>query len=152
MDPVAAAEQLIAEVAALPERNARPLRQLRRKLSRRIRGEEPEVVRRVAGELLGRNEIRWMAYELIANHPDTFRLLDRKWLQRLGEGIDSWGAVDQFARILSGPAWRDGLACISHTPDGRSTRQARQDFVALACRAQRTVVYASARQAARASS
>ena len=37
-------------------------------------------------------------------------------------------------------------------PDGRSTRYDRQDFVALACRAQRTVKYACARQAARASS
>ena len=37
-------------------------------------------------------------------------------------------------------------------PDGRSTRYGRHDFVALACRAQRTVKYACARQAARASS
>ena len=109
MDPIAAAEQLKAEVDALSERSAIPLRQLRRKLSRRIRRAEPEVVRRLVGELMGRNEIRWMAYELIANHPETFRLLDRKWLRRLGAGMDSWGAVDQFARILSGPAWRDGL-------------------------------------------
>ena len=37
-------------------------------------------------------------------------------------------------------------------PDGRSTRYDRHDFVALACRARRTVKYACARQAARASS
>ncbi|MDE0295242.1 MAG: hypothetical protein OXI93_13720, partial [Bryobacterales bacterium] len=37
-------------------------------------------------------------------------------------------------------------------PDGRSTRYEHQDFVALACRARRTVKYACARQAARASS
>ena len=35
-------------------------------------------------------------------------------------------------------------------PNSRSTRYDRQDFVALACRAQRTVKYACARQAARA--
>ncbi|MDE0165429.1 MAG: hypothetical protein OXL36_10060 [Bryobacterales bacterium] len=37
-------------------------------------------------------------------------------------------------------------------PDGRSTRYDRHDFVALACRARRTVKYACAHQAARASS
>ena len=37
-------------------------------------------------------------------------------------------------------------------PDGRSTRYDRHDFVALACRARRTIKYACAHQAARVSS
>ena len=109
IDPVVAAETLIAEVNALPERKTALMREVRRKLSRRIRGEEPEFVRRLVGELRGRKERRWIVYELIANHAKTFRLLDRKCSERMGEGMDSWRTVDAFARILSGPAWRDGL-------------------------------------------
>jgi 3-methyladenine DNA glycosylase AlkD len=27
----------------------------------------------------------------------------------MGQGIDSWGAVDSFARIVAGPAWLKGM-------------------------------------------
>lgn len=53
---------------------------------------------------------RWQAYELIAGHKAAFRCLDAELLEELGQGINSWWSTDAFARTLSGPAWREGLA------------------------------------------
>nr|NIT58224.1 DNA alkylation repair protein [Fodinibius sp.]NIW41820.1 hypothetical protein [candidate division Zixibacteria bacterium]NIX56703.1 hypothetical protein [candidate division Zixibacteria bacterium]NIY26806.1 hypothetical protein [Fodinibius sp.] len=63
----------------------------------------------LAEEILARGKYRWIAYELIANHPDAFELLERHMIEQLGQGMNSWDSVDDFARIISGPAWRDGL-------------------------------------------
>jgi 3-methyladenine DNA glycosylase AlkD len=52
---------------------------------------------------------RFVPYELIANHPGAYRLLTETRLEALGRGLDSWSAVDTYARTLAGPAWRDGL-------------------------------------------
>lgn len=109
IDPLSAANELVAEIRALPESNTASIRSVRRELSRRIRKENPRVVRSLAESLLDKGVHRWIAYELIAHHRDTFLQLNRKWLEQLGKGMDSWHAVDEFARILSGPAWHDGL-------------------------------------------
>lgn len=109
IDPSTAANKLAAEINTLPERNTASIRSVRRKMSRRIHEESPRVVRSLAESLLKKGVHRWVAYELIAEHRRTFLLLDRRWLEQLGKGMDSWHAVDEFARILSGPAWRDGL-------------------------------------------
>jgi 3-methyladenine DNA glycosylase AlkD len=52
---------------------------------------------------------RFVPYELIAHHPAAYHLLTEARLVSLGRGLDSWHAVDTFARTLSGPAWRDGI-------------------------------------------
>jgi 3-methyladenine DNA glycosylase AlkD len=52
---------------------------------------------------------RGMAYELLAAHVGAYASLTRESVEQLGAGIDSWSAVDSFARTLAGPAWRDGL-------------------------------------------
>ena len=52
-------------------------------------------------------EFRFVAYELVQHHPATASSLDVKDLERLGNGMDSWGAVDCFACYLAGPAWRE---------------------------------------------
>jgi len=49
-----------------------------------------------------------VAYELIKQHPAAFGSIGEGELEELGQGIDSWGAVDGFARILAGPAWLAG--------------------------------------------
>ena len=63
----------------------------------------------VASELMRTIGQRWVAYEVVANHEETYLQLDDVVVERLGSGIDSWHTVDGFARILAGPAWRDGL-------------------------------------------
>jgi 3-methyladenine DNA glycosylase AlkD len=58
---------------------------------------------------------RFFAYELIYNHKQGFSALTESSVERLGEGIDSWWAVDMFGSLVSGKAWRLGIvsdACI----------------------------------------
>ncbi len=62
----------------------------------------------VAKSLLKDYHRRWLAYELIADHREAFRRIGETELEELGEGINSWGAVDSFARTLAGPAWLKG--------------------------------------------
>lgn len=102
-------DELVHQISSLPDRSTAPVRRIRRSASRRLRGESAEIVLELANYLLAKEVGRWVAYELIANHKGAFETLDRQMLEELGQGIDSWHTVDSFARILSGPAWRDGL-------------------------------------------
>lgn len=63
---------------------------------------------------------RWVAYELVKNHPPSRDAITASEVERLGDGISSWGAVDCFGCYISGPAWRDG-----HISDARVHRWAR---------------------------
>ncbi|MFN2227339.1 MAG: DNA alkylation repair protein [Anaerolineae bacterium] len=103
------ARDIAAEISALPMRNTPNVRAVRRRYSRDLKAADAAFILDLARELLQRYDRRWVAYELIAAHPGAFRRLDAARLEALGQGIDSWGAVDSFARTLSGPAWRDGL-------------------------------------------
>lgn len=113
------AAMIRAEVRALPVQNTPSVRVVRRRCSALLASESPEFVLDVARDLLTLGE-RWVAYELILYHPGTFRSLAAKELEELGQGMDSWGAVDSFARTLAGPAWLNG-----QVPDGLIHRWAR---------------------------
>jgi 3-methyladenine DNA glycosylase AlkD len=52
----------------------------------------------------------WVGHELIRHHATAFAALDDRTLAKLARGLDSWGSVDAFGRILSGPAWAHGYA------------------------------------------
>lgn len=97
------------ELESLPERKTAPMRRVRRTYSHRLKDASADEVFEVAGNILESGEFRWIAYELIGEHPGAFRALDRERLQALGRGMANWGAVDSFARTLSGPAWREGI-------------------------------------------
>jgi 3-methyladenine DNA glycosylase AlkD len=62
----------------------------------------------VAGELLRNHGQRGLACELIKNHKSAFERVGEAELEVFGQGINSWGSVDVFARILAGPAWLSG--------------------------------------------
>jgi 3-methyladenine DNA glycosylase AlkD len=68
----------------------------------------PDIVLEVASRLLDwrRPAYRLIVYELVAYHRLALQSLRSKELERLGGGMDSWGAVDTFAFYLAGPAWR----------------------------------------------
>lgn len=104
------ASEIDAEIRALPVRNAQTVRAIRWRYSRRLKGAGPEFVLDLARELLTRYGRRWVAYELIRHHKGAFGRIGAAELKELGQGMDSWGAVDSFARILSGPAWLKGQA------------------------------------------
>ncbi len=100
--------QINAEIRALPVHNTPSQRAVRRKYSRMLKGAGAEFVLDVARRLLKDVGSRWLAYELIANHPAAFASLGGAELEELGQGIDSWWSVDSYARTLSGPAWLKG--------------------------------------------
>jgi 3-methyladenine DNA glycosylase AlkD len=60
----------------------------------------------VALALVGRQ--RWVAYELLHHHPGGLECLDVEHVERLGQAMDTWGAVDAFGSYISRPAWRKG--------------------------------------------
>jgi 3-methyladenine DNA glycosylase AlkD len=64
---------------------------------------------RLAFELIKKSQFvyRWFAYELIEHHREALKSLRANELEKLGQGIDSWYAVDTFACTLSGHAWRE---------------------------------------------
>ncbi len=103
------AADFAAEVDSLTVRNTGAVRRLRRRLSASLSNEQPSLVFEAASELIGNSGQRWVAYEVIANHEGAYLQLDDRVVDQLGSGIDSWHTVDAFARILAGPAWRDGL-------------------------------------------
>jgi len=95
-----------AEIRALPVQNTPNERAIRRKYSRMLKDSNPEFILDVARALIKQH--RWLAYELVAAHKAAFQSLGEAELVGFGQGINSWGSVDSFARTLAGPAWLRG--------------------------------------------
>jgi len=136
-DPEALAAQIAAEIRALAVRNTPNVRAIRRRYSAQLKDGDAEYVIAVAHALLRVQGLRGVACELIAGHAGAFQRMGAAELETLGQGINSWGSVDVFARILSGPAWlrgqvSDGLiACWARSPDRWWRRAALVSTVAL---------------------
>ena len=96
-------------VQALPLPNTTSIRSLRREFSKRLAQAEPKLIFSLALSLMKLRgfESRFIAYELVQHHFATFSSLDVLALEKLGNGIDNWAAVDCFACYLAGPAWRE---------------------------------------------
>jgi 3-methyladenine DNA glycosylase AlkD len=107
-DPQQVASQFDAQIRALPVRNTPNERAIRRSYSRLLQQASPEFVLAAARTLLKDYGHRWHAYELIASHRPAFQRIGEAEVEELGQGIDSWGSVDSFARTLAGPAWLRG--------------------------------------------
>jgi 3-methyladenine DNA glycosylase AlkD len=103
------AAEIDARIHALPLRNAANVWALRRETSRLLRQAPPEFMLELARELVHRYGYRGLPYELLRVHKEAFGSLGAVEIEDLGKGIGSWGAVDSFARRLSGPAWHSGL-------------------------------------------
>jgi 3-methyladenine DNA glycosylase AlkD len=106
--PAELASAYVGEHLALTIHNTNTERAIRRKFSSLLRQAPSEYILNFARQLLFEHDLRWQAYELIAAHKGAFQSLGSVELEELGQGINSWWAVDAFARTLSGPAWRDG--------------------------------------------
>jgi 3-methyladenine DNA glycosylase AlkD len=98
------------ELRALPQLKADPIRGVRRGFSKRLADRPPRFMINLALALIARPNLvyRIVAYELIHHHRPALRSLKAATLERLGIGIDSWGAVDTFAGYIAGPAWCNG--------------------------------------------
>ncbi len=97
-----------AEVRALPARNTPHERKVRRAYTKRLKEHSPDFVLGVVRTLIVEYGYRGPAYELLTSHRVAFESLGAIEIEALGQGIDSWWAVDSFARILAGPAWLRG--------------------------------------------
>jgi 3-methyladenine DNA glycosylase AlkD len=103
------AGEIQAQIGALPALKTSHVRALRREFSKRLTKADPALVLQLALNLLKlpQFEFRFIAYELVQHHRPTLASLDAPALERLGQGMDSWAAVDCFASYLAGPAWRE---------------------------------------------
>lgn len=102
-------KQIVAGLRALPLQNTEAIRGVRREFSKRLAKDSAELVVELAIKLTQLPEIvpRFLAYELVQHHKQACRSLNAKSLQKLGSGIDTWGAVDAFGCYLAGPCWRE---------------------------------------------
>ncbi len=102
------ARAIEAELVSLPVRNTASMRAIRRKYSRELKGAPAEFMLALARELVRTDSHRWVAFELLHDHPEAFGCLGQRELEEFGSGINSWWRVDEFARTLAGPAWLRG--------------------------------------------
>src|SRR2546426_116618 len=101
--------EIVSRISSLSSTDTKSVRALRRHFSRQLAKAAPEIVIKLAVKLVDRSQIlfRFVGYELVLHHKQALKSLDARKLERLGKGIDSWGAVDTFACYLAGPAWRE---------------------------------------------
>ena len=108
LDPAVIAAQIDAELRALPVPNAKHCRTVRRKYSRLLRKEPGDLVLDVGRILVHAHGHRWFGCELVRFHHEAFAQVGETELEEFGRDSNSWGSVDAFARLLSGPAWLRG--------------------------------------------
>jgi len=107
-DPKTVAAEHIAAYRALPTKRAKYIWPLRREFARSLQDASPEFVLEVARELFYNYENPGHANSLLMFHRAAFQILGEGEIEEFGQGINSWGTVDAFARRLSGPAWLKG--------------------------------------------
>ncbi len=140
--PQALAAAMDAGIRALPLPNTPHQRAMRRRYSQQLRAADAATVLAVARTLLHTYGRRWLACELVQNHPAAFAQIGPAELAEFGQGMDSWDAVDSFARILAGPAWLRGqvsddlIHAWAGSPDRWLRRAALVSTVALNMRSQ----------------
>lgn len=143
IDPASLTSSITERVRRLPARDTPHLRALRREVSREIRDADARAVLDLAKALIdsGAWEMRFIAYELVANHPMVMRALDVAELEALGRGMNDWPAVDTFSCYLAGLAWRERrvdeaeVHRWARSPDRWWRRTALASTIALNCRA-----------------
>ena len=101
------ADEINQRIWSLPNPSTASIREIRREYSKRLRETSAAEVLAVAEALVSRQ--RWVAYELLYQHPSRLSSLGIEEVEHLGRGLDSWGAVNAFARDISGPAWQRGF-------------------------------------------
>jgi 3-methyladenine DNA glycosylase AlkD len=107
--PTTTAENILARVQALALPSTGNIRSVRRDFSKLLAKAEAEFVLNLAFNLmeLPGFEFRFIAYELVQHHRAAFTSLNGPTLEKLGNGMNNWAAVDCFGCYLAGPAWRE---------------------------------------------
>lgn len=103
------ARAIVSELRALPVQNVPNIRKVHRKYSRMLKDAQPAFILDLAREIIvSSSGYRWVAMGLINCHEAASRCIGEAELEEFGVELNSWGAVDCFAGLLAGPAWRDG--------------------------------------------
>jgi 3-methyladenine DNA glycosylase AlkD len=102
------AQAVDREIQELPVKNTPNLRKIRRKYSTTLKNANPGFVLDLARVLFKEYGYRWIAYELIRFHKEAFERIGEAELIEFCTGISSWGEVDAFGGLMSGPAWQQG--------------------------------------------
>lgn len=102
------AREIDALIRALPDPRTDSVRAVRREFSRRLTQAAPQAIIDLALVLLREYGRRSVAQELVHHHRPALQSLGSDELEELGQGINSWWAVDGFATLIAGPAWREG--------------------------------------------
>src|ERR1700733_7503438 len=102
------AREIDVRLASLTSQDTVSIRSVRGEFSRRLAKTPGQHVIGLALSLLSRGSMtyRFIAYELVCHHHEALSTLGPAEVLQLGEGIDSWSAVDCFCCFLAGPAWR----------------------------------------------
>lgn len=108
MDAAEAIRAARGDLAALPNRDVEALRRIRKKVSKRLSPLPADVVCAV-GRAVWSDGPRWVAYELIAAHPEALASLSCRDIEAFGDGMADWSEVDAFAVLLAGAAWQAGV-------------------------------------------
>ena len=105
-----AGREIVARLAALPDRSTVAVRRWRRGQSRRLAGLPGADMLRVAKTVLASRDPlrRFVAYELIRDHPAAVRALSPRSVCALAGRLATWGDADMFGCFVAGPAWRAG--------------------------------------------
>lgn len=103
------ANSLAAELRVLPEWRTPLVRPIIKKHARLCANLPPADMLDLTRQLIDVHDLRGVAYELLSLHRATMLGIRPEQLEAIGQGINSWWAVDTFARLLSGPAWVKGL-------------------------------------------
>jgi 3-methyladenine DNA glycosylase AlkD len=103
-------DQILSRIERAPQRNAAGLRELRRQFSKELAAAGRSTVMEIAIQMVesGKPDARFIAYELVKCHPAAREGITAAEVERLGEGMSDWGAVDCFGCYIAGPAWREG--------------------------------------------
>ena len=107
-DPKIVAREHVEAYRALPIKRAKYIWPLRRRFARSLQDASPEYVLKVAGELFYNYANPGHTTSLLMFHKGAFQTLGEREIEEFGQGINSWGTVDTFARRLAGPAWLQG--------------------------------------------
>ena len=109
MNPYEIIARIESSIRELPQRDTQSIRCVRRDFSKEIRAAAASDVLQLGLQLLARGDFirRFIAYELVAAHPEALGSLTTKTLEQFGAGLCSWETVDTFGLYLAGPAWRE---------------------------------------------
>jgi 3-methyladenine DNA glycosylase AlkD len=104
----AVAAEIDADLNSLLVDKAPNRERVHRGYYQRMRTAHARQVMRLAHMLIERYDQRGAAYMIIHHHAKAMRYMTAKKLERLGQGMDSWGNVDCFSLYVAGPTWRIG--------------------------------------------